>query len=267
MSRYDITGQNWNVHAGQDQPSELIVEHKRTSELTRQEKQGIFACFASAFSGQDISDVFDWKYVENPFGDSLHLITRAGDKIIACRSFWRLDKGPDILQCVDTAVMSEYQGRGVFRINIEYLKKNMPQLRYYNLPNEQSARQYLKYGWKTVHSHKVVLSLARLLTKKAVTISWSREELKWRFCANKTEARYFVSTDRIESKIFLWGVKRNRFPVLLGRINHLLPLERRSPLLGFSYEPRLGIPTVVRYRTLATNGAESCANYFRFDMS
>ena len=62
-----------------------------TSELTGQEVQAILAVQQITLGGDGNEELFRWKYLENPYGDSLHAIVYDGDHPVASASFWRND--------------------------------------------------------------------------------------------------------------------------------------------------------------------------------
>jgi len=245
--------------------SDYLIEERWTSQLNTSDIDGILSCFQSAFGEDTLRRNFNWKYTENPFGESLHLLTIFEGEIVAARSFWQLDTGLDILQCVDTSVKKEHQGKGVFKKNIDYLFSKHPRLRLYNYPNSSSMRQYLKYGWNVTHDYYIKYNFSSVLEKSAPSIDWEEQELKWRFANDEVRGRYFLSIGS-SSNIYLWGIRRGRYPVLLGRINYMIPLPIRDPYLGFSYDNLPGLPVLRRVRYVATGAAGRYCSFFRFDM-
>lgn len=209
---------------------------------------------------------FNWKYIDNPFGDSLHLLTLYKGDIVAARGFWQLDPGEMVLQCVDTTVKSEHQGKGVFKMNIDYLFRMHPQLVFYNYPNSSSMKQYLKYGWRVTHDYPVKFNFSIILEKYAKNIEWGRRELEWRFARQEVNGRYFLSVGSA-NRIYLWGIRRRVYPVLLGEIGHMLDLPVKRPLVGFSYDNLPGFPIMTQVRYIATGLADKYASFYRFDMS
>lgn len=105
-------------------------------------------------------DLWRWKHVENPFGESIVLVAVSGEGTIAgVRAFmrWDLEVGPDqtirCLRPVDTATHPEFQRRGIFRSltmsAIEVARQEGVDL-IFNTPNEKSAPGYLEMGWERV---------------------------------------------------------------------------------------------------------------------
>lgn len=102
------------------------------------------------------TDVWKFKHVENPFGESLVLLAIEEEKIIGVRAFmrWQWQKNGDLHACfraVDTATHPEHQGKGVFKQltlkAIEIAAEEGNQF-IFNTPNEKSRPGYLKMGWK-----------------------------------------------------------------------------------------------------------------------
>ena len=63
-------------------------------------------CFNATFLQSKKDNYFKWKFRDNPFGDSLHIICTQDDEVIASRVFWRLDIDRiEAYQCVDTSVL------------------------------------------------------------------------------------------------------------------------------------------------------------------
>jgi GNAT superfamily N-acetyltransferase len=108
-------------------------------------------------TGRRSPELFRWKHLANPFGRSLMLVAREGDRIIGLRAFmrWRFAAGGRIVRAaraVDTATHPEFQGRGVFsrltREAVALLCEDTDLI--YNTPNERSGPGYLKLGWRPV---------------------------------------------------------------------------------------------------------------------
>ena len=103
--------------------------------------------------------LWNWKHVENPFGESLVLVATAGDAIAGVRALMRWEmETPDgdkvtCMRAVDTATHPDHLRKGVFRklteSAIEMAAGQGVDL-IFNTPNEKSAPGYLKMGWKTV---------------------------------------------------------------------------------------------------------------------
>lgn len=104
-------------------------------------------------------ELWAWKHVHNPFGESLVLVAQAGGRIAGVRAMmrWSLE-APDgtLLEClrpVDTATHPDFARRGVFRqltmTALDKAREEGVQL-VFNTPNDKSAPGYLSMGWRQV---------------------------------------------------------------------------------------------------------------------
>jgi GNAT superfamily N-acetyltransferase len=108
-------------------------------------------------TGRRSPELFRWKHFRNPFGPSLMLVAREGDRVIGLRAFMRWEfrvegRAVRAVRAVDTATHPEHQGRGVFsrltRAAVDALRGEVDLI--FNTPNERSGPGYLKLGWRPV---------------------------------------------------------------------------------------------------------------------
>ncbi len=101
-------------------------------------------------------ELWNWKHVANPFGQSPVLIAEDNGMICGVRVFlrWEFCLGKKTIRAsraVDTAIHPDYQGKGLFKSLtlslISELKEEGVEL-IYNTPNSQSTPGYLKMGWE-----------------------------------------------------------------------------------------------------------------------
>ncbi len=112
---------------------------------------------------------WNWKHIDNPFGESPVLVATDQGKIVGVRAFmrwkWRWKgKNYSALRAVDTATDPDYQGRGIFKKLTLSLVETCSQEGddfIFNTPNTQSKPGYLKMGWSEVGKLPVRLKLAR----------------------------------------------------------------------------------------------------------
>ena len=113
-------------------------------------------------------DIWNYKHIKNPFGESLVLIGLEDGIIVGVRAFmcWRWNKHDlryNAFRAVDTATHPKYQGRGVFKkltlAAIDLARTNGDHF-IFNTPNDQSRPGYLKMGWKPLNKLKVALKPA-----------------------------------------------------------------------------------------------------------
>lgn len=120
-------------------------------------------------------DRFKVKYLNNIYGDSLFIMAYDGKKCVGVRPFWRNDiENIEAYQPCDTAVLSEYRGRGLFKkmtlMGLEIIGDKL----IYNFPNPNSLPGYLKMGWKIIK--KFYLTIDK---KNADILPIPKEYLKW----------------------------------------------------------------------------------------
>ena len=104
-------------------------------------------------------EAWNWKHVQNPFGESLVYLAFEGETLVGVRAFmqwrWHLaDKEYRVLRAVDTATHPEFWGRGIFRKLTEGLIEKATDEGFdfiFNTPNEKSMPGYLKMGWKKLY--------------------------------------------------------------------------------------------------------------------
>ncbi|MBZ9631480.1 GNAT family N-acetyltransferase [Salegentibacter sp. LM13S] len=109
-------------------------------------------------SSKKTRDIWSFKHIENPFGESLVLLAEENDDIIGVRAFmrwqWQLEENVfSAFRAVDTATHPAHQGKGIFkRLTLKALElgKERGDHFVFNTPNEQSKPGYLKMGWKEV---------------------------------------------------------------------------------------------------------------------
>jgi GNAT superfamily N-acetyltransferase len=105
-----------------------------------------------------IDELFAWKHLTNPFGQSPAWVALDGERIVGFRTFmrWRFSTptGPvPAVRAVDTATHPDYQGRGIFS---QLTQHALAELRaegvgfVFNTPNDKSGPGYLKMGWQPV---------------------------------------------------------------------------------------------------------------------
>ncbi|HEY7281223.1 MAG TPA: GNAT family N-acetyltransferase [Actinomycetota bacterium] len=110
--------------------------------------------------GADRRELFVWKHLRNPFGDSVALVAEDDGRLVGVRTFMRWSLvgpgstiGIDAVRAVDTATAPEVQRRGVFssltRRGLERCREEGIAF-VFNTPNSKSLPGYLKLGWREV---------------------------------------------------------------------------------------------------------------------
>lgn len=101
---------------------------------------------------------WDWKHIENPFGESPVLLAEADGQLVGLRVFMRWDwiaggQTYRAVRAVDTATHPDWQGRGIFSRLTKALVQQVTDEGVhfiFNTPNEKSRPGYLKMGWQAV---------------------------------------------------------------------------------------------------------------------
>ena len=234
---------------------------KYTSELDGQEINDILAVLNSAFPGWGDRSIFDWKYASNPYGQSVHALVYEGSLPIASVGFWRnnLDDQP-ACQCVDLAVSSEYQRRGIARKTVASGVDQLSGAYLYTFPNAKSRSRpgFLKYGWVAkrkvpITVHTVSDGLKTYRDQACIPEIFA----KWRFAQHPTKQYYKCNST---GQIFLLNKRREHFYAVGGRLETDLGLPEARPRLLLSYDfphRRLKVPRQLGW-LLAEHGTDSC---------
>ena len=111
------------------------------------------------------TSIWDYKHLDNPFGESYVLLAEEERKLIGVRAFmaWKWQIGTTIWQAyraVDTATHPKHQGKGIFKkLTLQALDdvgKNQDCF-IFNTPNEKSRPGYLKMGWESLGKISIAL--------------------------------------------------------------------------------------------------------------
>lgn len=127
-------------------------------------------------SSKKTEEVWRYKHVDNPFGESLVLVAEEAEEIVGVRAFmrWKWQKGEQIFsafRAVDTATHPKHQGKGIFKkLTLKALEigKERGDHFVFNTPNAQSKPGYLKMGWEEVGKLKVHLRPLNLFSSKNI---------------------------------------------------------------------------------------------------
>lgn len=116
-------------------------------------------------SSKKTEEVWRYKHIDNPFGESLVLVAEEAGIIVGVRAFmrWQWQKGEKVFsafRAVDTATHPEHQGKGIFKkltLKALELGKQRGDHFVFNTPNNQSKPGYLKMGWRELGKVKTTL--------------------------------------------------------------------------------------------------------------
>ena len=217
--------------------------YKMTSELTAQERRATISVLNTTFGaippvgslwGDD--QFFQWKYGDNPYGESLHVIAYDQDQPVASMTMWRNDID-DLLSyhLADLAVLPSHQRKGIFqnmetgcidRLNGAYIYNS------FSIP--ASLEGFFKFGWNIRRKGVVSFHLSSVVMRRCAEWSLIPDEYaKWRFVHHPTR-EYFVS--RLIGKPFLLSKKRRGVYVLVGPVSNDFGLTEVRPPILFSYD-------------------------------
>ena len=194
---------------------------------------------------------FDWMFLQNVYGDSIHVLVYDECGLVGRRALWRNDVGGEMsFQPMNTYVASRMRRKGIFSKMTKVALEEANGAYIYNFPNKSSVVGYLKLGWQVRRSN--VLGLYAGLRKAVVVAESQREPIpedyfRWRFL-NSPLHEYYVSKLRGISVLLKkrkLEVSINAFVVVggLGGIDtdHL---QRVSPLMLFAHNPGQGLVCV-----------------------
>ena len=181
-------------------------------------------------SSKKTEEVWRYKHIENPFGESLVLVAEESEVIIGVRAFmrWQWKRGEKVysaFRAVDTATHPDHQGKGIFKkLTLAALKigKENKDHFVFNTPNTQSKPGYLKMGWQEVgkvHTHIVPVS----------PLSWNA----------KLPGKYPINGNGVNSALIpMWNNNLNRTNLLYTSksIKFLEWRYKKNPLQKYRIE-------------------------------
>lgn len=213
---------------------------KYSGELSHSDIRDSLDVFNTTFCDCKNEMYFEWKYLTNPQGGSLHIIGYDGDEPVLSRVFWRMDvNGHQAYQPVDTAVKPPYQGRGLFRETCRIGLDKLEGFYIYNYPNSQSRPGYLKNGWSVRHTHGIGFSMAGHVLSKYVDMDCiDNQLLQWRFKNHPYRKYHFIEH---QGKCYLLSERQRNCFAVLGRIKDPTGLVNVRPKVLFTYD-QLAVP-------------------------
>ena len=121
-------------------------------------------------SSEPYEEMFRWKHLENPFGQSPFWLACDGGRVVGFRTFlqWQFRRDGALVRAVravDTATHPGYQGQGIFtKLTLAALvDMRADGVKFvFNTPNEKSRPGYLKMGWHEVGRVPTYVRLGRL---------------------------------------------------------------------------------------------------------
>ena len=236
-----------------------------TSQISQVLEKKIMKCFDKTFNKNSSKNYFKWKYRNNPFGESLHIIALDKKKVVATRAFWRLDVNKtEAYQCVDTAVLPKFQNLGIFKKTALIANKILKEKLIYNSPNRNSGPAYLKSGWKNIsNSNLTKINITFFMLKSSPKISWGFKTLIWRFKENPNQKYYNLKKGK---NYYIFREIRKRFFLLVGQTNINLNLPNINPFICFTYDYScFGLPFIFRQSWMYKNKVNYKFKSYLFD--
>jgi len=125
------------------------------------DKNDVLTLLNSVFDEQQRSDLkrddafWNWKYKNNPFGKSTLTIVEYNKQVVGASNLWPWEftcRGETLqaLQPCDSAIHSDYRGRGLFtktRIESVRIAREQGIDFLFSFPNQNSLNAYLNLGW------------------------------------------------------------------------------------------------------------------------
>jgi len=206
---------------------------KSTSELTPAEIEDILSVLNLTFEPWGDIEYFRWKYMQNPYGDSLHIIGYDGDQPVGNESFWRNNLGEQTAyQICDAAVLPSHRGLGVFRKSVMQGVERLTGQYLYGFPNIESLPGFLSSGWSLKQKIRVSFHLAgRMLSHFEDQDPIPDQYVQWRFIDYPRKAYYIC---RRKGRPYLLSVRRKDQYVVVGPLSQDFGLEEVRPFLLFS---------------------------------
>ena len=189
---------------------------KYTNHLSNKEKEDFLYLFNRVFNLDYSLEWFNWKYIDNIYGDSYIVFAYHGDNIVGIRSFWRNDIDSNLsYQPCDTAVLKEYRGMGIFSKMTKIALKEVEGAFIYNFPNENSLPGNLKLGWE-INKYAYLETVWNRGKLKNKTKYIDHNYLIWKFHKSPLRKYYYYE---IDGQTYLLYNRKNNFYYVLGRFN------------------------------------------------
>ena len=206
-----------------------------TSQLTRQETCELLDVLNVTFGAWGDDELFRWKYVENPFGESLHMLAYDGHQAVGCVSFWRNDIDDlRAYQCVDLAVVPSHRRRGIFRKAVAACLEHLGRAYIYTFPGGNARPGFLKSGWLVNRRIRISVQLTPAVLRRHERSSPLADEYaQWRF-VNHPARQYFVT--RLSDRPYLVARRRNNVYAVAGALSQDFGLQQVRPRFLFSYD-------------------------------
>jgi hypothetical protein len=207
---------------------------KFTNEINEKEKEYFLYVFNTVFNLDYNLKWFDWKYLDNPYGESNIVFAYDNENIAGIRAFWRNDIDNNLsYQPCDTAVLKEYRGMGIFSKMTKLALSEVGDAFIYNFPNENSLPGYLKMGWE-INKYGYLEKVINRSNLKKKTKYIEDDYLIWKFLNSPLNKYYYTE---IKGEFYLLTKRKNNIYYILGRFSgkHKDSFEKASSTVLFNY--------------------------------
>jgi len=208
---------------------------KTTSKLTESEISGILTVLNGTFNYWGDRDTFYWKYYENPFGESLHILAYDGTEGVGSVSFWRNDiENLRSYQCVDLAVLPTHRRKNIFSKMIGVAERYLDDSYIYTFPGGYSRPGFLKLGWSVKRRMRISAQLTKVILGRHENNQPLPDEfVRWRFIKHPSTQYYFCE---MNGRPYLITQRRKNIYAVGGGLSERFGLPKVNPWLMLSYD-------------------------------
>lgn len=139
----------------------FIIESCWSDNITLKLKKDFIFLANSVFGGFITETYFKAKFINNIYGHSLITVAYVDNNPAGADAMWRNDiQGTEAYQTVDTCVLEQFRGRGLFKKITNYeLDVLGKEVWIYGYPNANSYPGYVKMGWSVERLYKSLFLL------------------------------------------------------------------------------------------------------------
>ena len=160
--------------------NEIIYDCRWSNQVDEKFTEDFIKVVNDVFKNDYSKELFNKKYVDNIYGESVVEVVYIDGVPSAARGLWRNDiDGKQAYQPGDTCVTEACRGKGVFT---EMTKRSIALLPedalIYNFPNQNSFPGYMKMGWRLVNEYGfAIFKKSKFLKEHPVKMD--EEYAKW----------------------------------------------------------------------------------------
>ena len=192
-----------------------MIKSSWSSDIDSKLKEDFITLVNSVFGNFLTEELFKTKYVDNIYGPSLLTVAYVDGEPAGVDAMWRNDVcGMKAYQTVDTCVLEQYRGMGLFKRITHYEMDLLGEDAWvYGYPNVNSYPGYVKMGWKVERLYKTWCFL-HYAGGKAIDVI-DENYVKW-WLANQNGITYL---NRKEGFFLIRKNKTKPVAVVLGKVD------------------------------------------------